>query len=66
MAGQTKIIIITSDEAIVRKLSLDKTKNTRIIHLDDDDDDQQTSTEIDNHQIINMALLATQPVCILF
>jgi hypothetical protein len=59
MADQTKIIIITSDEAIVRKLSLDKTKNTRIIHLDDD---QQTSTEIDDHHIINMPLL----VCILF
>jgi hypothetical protein len=57
------MIIITSDEDIIRKFSLNKTKNTHIIHLDDDE--QEISTEIDDHQIINMALLA-ESVCILF
>ncbi len=62
MTSRTKMIIITSDEDIIRKFSLNKTKNTHIIHLDDE---QEISTEIDDHQIINMALLA-ESVCILF
>jgi hypothetical protein len=66
MTNQTKIIIITSTDDIIQKFSLNKTKNTRIIDLDDDE--QQVLTEIDDHQIINMALFAdtSQPVCILF
>jgi hypothetical protein len=46
------MIIVTSDEDIIRQLSLDKAKDTRIIDLDNDD-----------HEIINIALHA-ETVCI--
>jgi hypothetical protein len=64
MADQTKMIIITSDEDIIRQFSLNKTKNTHIIDLDDDK--QVTSIAKTNNNIINMALLAelSQLVCI--
>jgi hypothetical protein len=66
MTGQTKMIIITSDEDIIRQFSFNKTKNTHIIDLDNDK--QQTSTETDGNNIINMALLAelSKLVCIIF
>jgi hypothetical protein len=64
MADQTKMIIITSDEDIIRQFSLNNTKNTHIIDLDDDK--QVTSIAKTNNNIINMALLAelSQLVCI--
>jgi hypothetical protein len=66
MTGQTKMIIITSDEDIIRKFSLNKTKNTQIIDLDNDK--QTTSNETNVNNMIHIALLAelSQPVCILF
>jgi hypothetical protein len=66
MTGQTKMIIITSDEDIIRQFSFNKTKNTHIIDLDNNK--QETSTETDGNNIINMALLAelSKLVCIIF
>jgi hypothetical protein len=64
MTGQTKMIIITSDEDIIRQFSFNKTKNTHIIDLDNNK--QPTSTETDGNHIIDMALLAelSKLVCI--
>jgi hypothetical protein len=56
MATQTKMIIITSDEDIIRQFFLNKTKNTHIIDLDDEK--QITTTANDNSNIMDMALLA--------
>jgi hypothetical protein len=65
MAGQTKMIVITSNEDLIRQISFNKTKNTHIIDLDDDN--QLTSIAKDNNNIKNLSFLAglTQPVCIL-
>jgi hypothetical protein len=56
MATQTKMIIITSDEDIIRQFYLNKSKNTRIIDLDDEK--QITTTANDTNNIMDMALLA--------
>jgi hypothetical protein len=56
MATQTKMIIITSDEDIIRQFSLHKTKNTHMIDLDNAN--QVTSIEKDDNNTINLALLA--------
>jgi hypothetical protein len=56
MATQTKMIIITSDENIIRQFSLNKTKNTHIIDLDNAN--QVTSIEKDDDNKINLDLLA--------
>ncbi len=66
MAGQTKMILITSDEDIIRQFSLDKTKNTYIIDLHNDN--QVTSSTEDNNNISNLAFFAglSQLVCILY
>jgi hypothetical protein len=56
MASQTKMIIITSDEDIIRQLSFNKTKNTQIIDLDNGD--QVISTAKDNNNTTNLNLLA--------
>ncbi len=66
MAGQTKMIIITSNEDIIRQFSLNKSKNTQIIDLDNNK--QVTSIENDQDNHINMNLLAelSQLVCISF
>jgi hypothetical protein len=56
MATQRKMIIIMSNEDIIRQFSLDKTKNTHIIYLDDAN--QVTSIEKDDNNTINVALLA--------
>jgi len=56
MAGQTKMILITSDEDIIRRFSLDKTKNTYIIDLHNDD--QVNSSTEDNNNISNLAFFA--------
>jgi hypothetical protein len=64
MARQTKMIIITSDEDIIRQFSFNKTKNTHIIDLDNGN--QVISTEKDNKNIINTNFLAqlSELVCI--
>ena len=66
MAGQTKMIIITSNEDIIRQFSLNKSNNTQIIDLDNNK--QVTSIENDQDNHINMNLLAelSQLVCISF
>jgi hypothetical protein len=56
MARQTKIIIITSNEDIIRKLSLNKTTNTQIIELDHDK--QVIAMADDDNNIINLPFLA--------
>jgi hypothetical protein len=56
MAAQTKMIIITSNEDIIRQFSLNKTTNTHIVDLDNNQ--QVTSIAKDNNNIINLALLA--------
>jgi hypothetical protein len=52
MTGQTKMIIITSDEDLIRKLCLNKTINTQIIELDHDK--QVTAMAEDDNNIINL------------
>jgi hypothetical protein len=59
MTSQTKLLIITSNEDIIRKLSLKNTINTRIIDLDDNK--QIISTDKDNNNIINLAFLSQLP-----
>jgi hypothetical protein len=61
MASETTMIIITSNEDIIRQFSSQKPINTQIINLNN------TIQTIDNN-IINLAFLAelSQPVCILF
>ncbi len=62
MAGQTKMIFITSDEDFIRKISSNKLTNTRIIDLDDH---EQVSLTVNNNNIIDLALAASsQLVCI--
>jgi hypothetical protein len=56
MAGQTKMIIITSNEDIIRQFSSNKNKNTQIIDLDDDQ--KVTSIIKDNNDRVSSALLA--------
>jgi len=66
MSSQTKMIIITSDEDIIRQFSFNKTKNTQIIDLDNGN--QVISTAKDNNNTTNLNLLAQLSgiVCILF
>lgn len=66
MATQTKMIIITSDEDLIRQFSSTKSKNTRIIDLEDDQLDQSIDTN--NRTLVNMALLAelSKLVCSIF
>ncbi len=56
MASHTKMIVITSDEDVIRKLSLNKTINTQIIELDDDN--EMALMAKNDHNIINLAFLA--------
>jgi hypothetical protein len=56
MATQTKMIIITSNEDLIQQFSLNKTKNTKIIDLDNTN--QITLIDKDNNDIIDFNLLA--------
>jgi len=56
MAGETKMIIITSNEDLIQQLSTKKTTNTHIIDLDDEK--QVTAMTKDNNNMINLAFLA--------
>ena len=49
MADQTKMIIITSDEHLIEQFSLQKSKDTQIIDLDDD---QSIDTNLDNKALL--------------
>ncbi|CAF1478736.1 unnamed protein product [Adineta steineri] len=55
MAGQTKMIIITSDEDLIRRLSSNKTDNTRIVDLDNNK--QLTSMNNNDNNIMDLAIL---------
>jgi hypothetical protein len=54
MAGETKMIIITSNEDLIQQLSTKKTSNTRIIDLDD----ETQMTAMGNTNTTNLAFLA--------
>jgi len=56
MSTQTKMIIITSNEDLIQQFSLNKTKNTKIIDLDNNN--QITLINKDNNDIIDFNLLA--------
>ncbi len=56
MANQTKMIIITADKDIIRRISANKTTNTQIIDLDNNK--QLTPIGKDNDKIINLSFLA--------
>jgi hypothetical protein len=64
MMTETKMIIITSNEDIIRQFSFNKTINTHIINLNDDK--QTASIEKDNNNNINLAFFAglSELVCI--
>ena len=66
MAGQTKLIIITSDEKIIRQFSLNSTNNAQIIDLDSVK--QTTSNQNTDDILLRLADLTKLPesVCILF
>jgi hypothetical protein len=49
MAGQTQMIVITSNEDLIRKLSSNRKINKQIIELDDEEQ---------NNNIINLPFLA--------
>lgn len=56
MDKKTKLIIVTSDEHFIEKISSNKSGNTHIIDLDND---EQVAQMIDNEKnIINLAFLA--------
>jgi hypothetical protein len=63
MANQAKMIIITSNEDIIRQFHLNKPKNTHIVDLDNN---KQVTTAANDDNILNMALLAelSELVCI--
>jgi hypothetical protein len=56
MAGTTKMIIITSNEDIIREFSFKKDLNTHIIDLDESK--QMNSDPTDENMIMNFACLA--------
>ncbi len=56
MAGQTKMIIITSNEDLIRQFCANKTTNTQIIELDHDK--QATAMAEDDNNITKLAFLA--------
>ncbi|UJR16570.1 hypothetical protein I4U23_003471 [Adineta vaga] len=56
MATKTKMIIITSDEDLIRQIALTKKSNTRIVELDHPN--EVSSTNQDENDIIDLAFLA--------
>jgi hypothetical protein len=56
MTGQTKMIIITSNEDLIRQFCANKTTNTQIIELDHDK--QVTTMPEDDNNIINLPFIA--------
>lgn len=66
MAANTKMVIITSNEDLMRHFSLHKVANTHIIDLDNAK--REASTEADQNDTVNLASLAelSENVCILF
>lgn len=64
MSGQTKLIIITSDEDIIRQFSLNATNNAQVIDLDSVK--QTTSNQNHDDILLRLAGLTELPksVCI--
>jgi hypothetical protein len=60
MAGQTKMIIITSDEDVIHRFSLNKTTNTQIIDLDNNTQMISTVKDINLDFLVQLSEL----VCI--
>ena len=65
MASQTKLIIITSDEDIIRQFSLNSTNNAQIIDLDSVK--RTTSNQNNDNILLRLAGLTelSESVCIL-
>jgi hypothetical protein len=63
MATQTKMIIITADEDLIRQFSLNKSRNTQIIDLDTN---KQITSIGDNDININVLAELSQLVRIEF
>jgi hypothetical protein len=65
MAGETKMILITSNENLIRQFFLNKAANTRIIDIDSDN--RMTST-INDNDMTDLALFAglSELVCFLY
>jgi hypothetical protein len=61
MSGHTKMIIITSNEDIIRQFSLNKTTNTQIIDLDNH---EEVNSITKDNNIRDLAFLAelSEPV----
>ncbi|CAF4272238.1 unnamed protein product, partial [Rotaria sordida] len=58
MANPTKIIIITSDEDIIRQFAFNKNKNTYVIDMDDNNNNRQiTPIEKNDNSTINSNFL---------
>lgn len=57
MAGSTKMILITSDEDIIRQFTLNNNKKTHIIDLDDNKHLTSIAAE-NNNDIIDFNFLA--------
>jgi hypothetical protein len=55
MAGQTRMIIITSDEDVIRRFSLNK--NTQIIDLDNDIQITSTAKDINPNFLAQLSEL---------
>ncbi len=66
MTSQKKIVVITSNEDLIRQLSLHKTPNTHIIDLNETN--QNASMANGNDNIIDLTFLAklSQPVSIFY
>jgi hypothetical protein len=64
MMTETKMIIITSNEDIIRQFSFNKTTNTHIIDLDNNK--QMVPIEKDSNNSVNLAFFAglSELVCI--
>jgi len=60
MAGQAKVIIITSNKDLIRQISLNKTTDTHIVALINDQ--QITLISKDNTNINNLDFLSKLPI----
>ena len=66
MPGQTKLIIVTANEDLIRQIAFNTSLQAQVIDLDNKQQPSSTTTTTMNSKDINMAILAKlfQPVCI--
>ncbi len=57
MSSQTKVIIITTDEDIIRQFAFNKNESTHIINAGDNNNKQMTSIETNSNNSINLNYL---------